>query len=166
MKRAIILLFMIFVSTSVFSQNLNFSSSFKRGQIGGDSDYMYRGVGIILGEPSGITGIVYLSRTYAIDGAVSWDLREKGFLHVHGDLLFHDFDKFSVDKGEMAFYYGLGGFVHLSDKGRVGIRIPMGIKYFFEDSPFSIFFEAAPNLKLLPDIDVLVNLFVGIRYLF
>ena len=76
MKRAITVFIMVISTISVFSQNLSFSSSLNRGQIGGDTDDMYRGVGIILGEPSGITGIVYLSRTYAIDGAVSWDLRE------------------------------------------------------------------------------------------
>ena len=166
MKRALVLICVVFITSNVFSQDLNFSSSFYRGQIGGDLDDMYRGVGIILGEPSGITGIVYLSRTYAIDGAVSWDLREGGYLHIHGDMLFHDYDKFSVDEGDLTFYYGLGAFAHLSDKGRVGIRIPVGIKYFFEDSPFSVFCETAPNLKLIPDIDVLVDLFVGIRYLF
>lgn len=158
--------FFILLSTIVYSQSLQFGMANTDGSVGGDSDYLYRGAGVIIGEPTGLTGIVYLSRQWAIDGAVSWNLKEGGFLHILGDLILHDYDKFYVDKGDMALYYGFGGFAHLGDESRIGIRIPVGVKYFFEDSPFAVFGEIAPNLKLMPDIDFLVDVYVGVRYLF
>ena len=158
--------FFVLIYTIAYSQSIQFGIANTHGLVGDDSDYLYRGAGVIIGEPTGLTGIVYLSRHWAIDGAVSWNLREGGFLHIHGDLIVHDYDKFYIDKGDMALYFGFGGFSHLGDESRIGIRVPIGVKYLFEDSPFTVFGEIAPNLKLLPDIDVLVDVFVGVRYLF
>jgi len=67
------------------------------------------GLGVIVGEPTGISGKLWLSGKTAIDGAVAWSFDKNAKLQVHGDFLIHKFDLIIVDKGRLPLYYGIGG---------------------------------------------------------
>jgi len=166
MLRKFLVLMVLSIFVDVYSQNYETFFSLKYKEIGADTDYRYRGAGIIVGEPTGLTGTIYLSKHIAIDGVVSWNLREGGFLHLHTDCLLHDFDKFYVEQGELCWYWGAGIFLHLSEESGVGARLPLGVKYFFEDAPFSVFGEVSPNLRVIPGIKVTADIMGGVRYLF
>ena len=43
------------------------------------------GIGIIVGEPTGICGKLWLSGRTAIDGAAAWSFNKNGNLHLHAD---------------------------------------------------------------------------------
>lgn len=126
------------------------------------------GLGIIVGEPTGIGGKLYLSKRNAIDGAVAWSLEHDNDLHIHGDYLYHDYTLIEVDSGELPVYFGIGGRIRLreNDDDRVGIRFPVGLDYIFSNAPFDIFLEIVPIMDLAPDTDFDLNGALGARFFF
>ena len=124
------------------------------------------GLGIILGEPTGISFKNWVSGRGAIDFAVAWSFGNEDAIHVHADCLHHNFRLFKVEKGDLVFYYGIGGRVKAEKKSRVGVRIPVGVSYLFERDPLEIFFELGPILDLSPRTEFFVTGGIGIRYYF
>ena len=126
------------------------------------------GVGVLVGEPSGFSLKTWFSPKTAFDLAVAWSFEDEGALNVHGDYLIHHFGVFSVRKGALPFYYGLGGRVRNHPQGdpNVGIRIPVGVEYLFAKEPFDLFLEVVPIVDLTPESDLDVNASVGARYFF
>ena len=119
-------------------------------------------LGVILGEPTGVSIQVWRSGTTAIDGALAWSFGRHDHVHAHADYLKHD--QLSVDRGSLTFYYGIGARAILADDARFGARIPVGLHYVLPDSRFSLFFEVAPVLDLIPATDLDVNGGIGVRY--
>jgi hypothetical protein len=122
------------------------------------------GLGIIVGEPTGVSLKTWTGNRTALDFAVAWSFGRHDALHLHVDYLFHNFSLFDVDKGDLVLYYGIGGRVKAEKKARVGVRIPIGISYFFEKDPIEIFFELGPILDLAPGTDFYMTGGIGIRY--
>jgi hypothetical protein len=122
---------------------------------------------LVLGEPTGVSGKLWLSRTTAMDGAVAWSTARDDELHLQGDFVWHDFGLLGVDRGALPLYYGIGGRVRLNrGSDRLGVRFPIGLAYIFEGSRFDVFMEAAPTLDLVPRTDVEAAAGVGVRYYF
>ena len=127
------------------------------------------GLGIIIGEPTGISGKLFLSNNSAVDGAVAWSFGPYSAMHIHDDYL-HHMDLFNSDI--VPFYVGIGGrikFKNSDDKNsdsRIGVRIPVGIAIQPRNAPIDIFIEIAPILDLTPDTDFTLNGALGLRYYF
>lgn len=124
------------------------------------------GLGIILGEPTGVSAKLWLTDRTAIDAAAAWSFSNDAAFHLHADYLFHNFDLISVEKGKLPVYFGIGGRVKFEDDSKVGVRIPVGLAYIFDGAPMDIFFEVVPILDLAPDTDFTANGAIGIRYFF
>ena len=124
------------------------------------------GLGVILGEPSGISFKSWLGKWTAWDAGIAWSIDGEDALHLHGDYLLHDFGLFEVDEGKLGLYYGIGGRLRIEDNSRLGVRIPVGLEYMFEGAPVDIFFELVPLLDLAPDTEFLMNGGIGARYFF
>ena len=124
------------------------------------------GLGIILGEPTGISGKLWTGKSTAIDGAIAWSSGKNSALHLHADYLLHNFNLFKVEKGKLPLYYGIGGRVNLQNDTSVGVRIPVGINYIFANAPFDIFLEIVPLLDLVPNTEFRLNAGLGVRYFF
>jgi len=124
------------------------------------------GVGIIAGEPTGLSLKYKLSQNNAIDAAAAWSFLKEAAFHVHADYLFHDYSLINVTKGRLPFYYGIGARLKLSEKSRVGVRIPLGLAYEFANSPVDIFLEVVPLLDLAPSTELNLNGAVGVRFYF
>lgn len=127
------------------------------------------GLGIILGEPTGICGKLWTGGNSAVDGAVAWSTDNNASLHLHADYLVHSFSAGRVEKGRLPFYYGIGGRMKFAENNNddfIGVRIPVGIEYLLENAPVDIFFEIVPILDLAPDTDFDLNAAVGARYFF
>ena len=124
------------------------------------------GLGIIVGEPTGLSLKMWTGSNSAFDAAAAWSFSGDGQLHLHADYLRHSFDIFDVNKGKLPLYYGLGAKVVLKNETVIGARVPVGLAYIFEDSPLDIFFEVVPGLDLTPSTDFAINGGVGIRYYF
>ena len=124
------------------------------------------GVGVIVGEPTGVTGKLWMTDRTAVDVAAAWSFSDESALHLHADYLFHNFDLIDVEKGRMPIYFGIGGRVKFENDSRVGVRIPVGIAYLMEDAPIDFFFELVPLLDLVPDTDFKFNAALGARFFF
>jgi hypothetical protein len=124
------------------------------------------GLGIILGEPTGLSAKLWTGKTTAFDAGAAWSFVSGGFFQVHGDLLFHNFDLFPVETGKMALYYGFGGRVKLADQTIVSVRVPIGISYQFEKTAIELFLEVVPMLDIIPATEVGIGGGAGFRYYF
>lgn len=124
------------------------------------------GLGIILGEPTGVIFKYWTSRTTAFDVAGSWSFVGENSFHLHADYLYHNFELFKVDKGKLPVYYGIGARLSLQDQTRFGVRIPVGLSYMFDRAPFDVFLEIGPVLDLVPATEFNILGFIGFRYYF
>ena len=126
------------------------------------------GLGIIVGEPTGISLKYRLSERNAIDGAVAWSLSGDSDLHLHGDYLYHWYDLITVKKGRLPLYAGVGARLVFRENhdDLVGLRIPVGLAYLFAGAPFDAFVELVPVLDLAPDTDFDFEAAIGGRFWF
>ncbi len=154
-KTALIIIFLAAVAGFASAQT---------GRAGGST-----GLGIIFGEPTGVSFKYWTGRTVAIDAAAAWSFVNGGSFQAHADILFHSFDIFKVEKGRMALYYGFGGRIKTetdTEDAHVSFRVPVGISYEFERAPFEIFIEIVPMLDLAPKTEGDIGGGLGFRYYF
>jgi hypothetical protein len=123
------------------------------------------GIGVILGEPTGLSAKSWITSKTAVDVAVAWALHDPS-LHIHADFLVHQFNLVTVSEGQLPLYFGLGARVKLADETMFGARIPIGMDYLFDSAPLDIFFEVVPILNLVPSTAFDLNAAIGIRYFF
>jgi hypothetical protein len=128
------------------------------------------GIGIIAGEPSGVSMKYWLDDTTAIDAALAISLSDHNPFQFHADYLIHSSSsaiRTAEVKGKMPWYYGVGGRISTHhDETQLGIRIPLGITYLFSDVPMDLFAEIAPVLDVTPDLNLDLSGAIGLRYYF
>lgn len=163
MKRSILLFFpavllVLFLISSFSVQNVE-------AQNRSGSNF---GLGVMLGEPTGITPKVWTSDNTAFAAGVAWSFSGRNSLHMHLDYQIHNFNLIQVERGAMSFYYGIGGrFLIREDRDdKLGIRLPLGLNYLFANDPVELFMEVAPVLDLAPSTDFSANGGIGVRYYF
>lgn len=118
-------------------------------------------LGIILGEPTGISAKFWQSDRTAISGAAAWSFGRHESVHLHADYTIHNW--LDVEEGSMALYYGLGARTVLANNSRLGARIPVGLQYILPSTRLGLFFEVAPTFDLIPETKFGVNGGLGIR---
>lgn len=108
----------------------------------------------------------YLNRGYsAYAGAIAWSIFDLSAFHLHLDYLWHQFNLFRVEEGELNLFYGLGArFKVTRHDERLGIRFPAGLDYLIPETEFDVFLEIVPVLDLTPEIKPVMNAAIGIRY--
>lgn len=136
------------------------------------------GIGIIAGEPTGVTLKKWQDSRVAIDMAAAWSFSENDSFQFHMDYLVHDYTIFRSAgvKGKLPLYYGIGGRIKLKDNDNnrnrnnddtlVGVRVPIGVAYLLPQDPFEFFGEIVPTLDVAPDTDLDINAALGFRYYF
>lgn len=147
------------------------STMVKQGYDGyNDNNYVgHFGAGITLGEPIGGSVKYWFNDSIAVDGALGWSSHDHADVYLHSDLLWHDFHLFPVSSGRLPIYFG-GGVLARFRSGnygnQVGIRVPVGVSYMFDNIPVDIFAEVAPALDVSPFVRGEITGGVGIRYWF
>ena len=129
------------------------------------------GIGIMMGEPSGLSGKYWLSKQNAIDGGLGWSFTENGSVHLHMDYLYHNYDLLKGTEGKAPLYFGIGGRFKFKNNEKsadnsIGVRVPVGLAYQFSEVPFDVFAEIVPLLDLSPDTRFTFNGAIGVRYYF
>ena len=130
------------------------------------------GVGIIAGEPTGVSFKLWTSQTTAFDAGAAWSFVGGGFFQIHGDFLLHNFNIFRVDTGKMSLFYGVGARLKFGEdtiganETTLSLRVPVGLAYEFEKTPIEIFLEIVPMLDLVPATEISIAGGVGFRYYF
>ena len=125
-------------------------------------------MGIILGEPTGISVKSWTGSTTAFQGAVAWSFSSSGALHIYADYIFHDFHILEIEgAGKLPVYYGIGAKVKFkTEDTRLGVRVPLGIGYLLQNAPVDFFLEVVPILNLTPSTSFTINAATGARYFF
>jgi hypothetical protein len=133
------------------------------------------GVGIILGEPTGITAKLYLKDDQAIQAAVGSAFIGGG-LQLHADYVFHPYILQTRPSFVLPVYFGPG--VRLIDytNGRdgssfaLGARLVGGLLFDFKDVPLDAFIEVAGVLEYEfrtgAGAAIKLNAGAGVRYYF
>jgi len=124
------------------------------------------GLGVIVGEPTGISVKAWMGRGGAICAAAGWSLTETEYINFHGDYIFHNFSLINVEKGSLPVYYGVGIRIKTKGETKFGVRIPVGIDYLLDNAPLDIFFEIVPVLDLTPETKFRFSAGLGIRFFF
>jgi len=122
----------------------------------------------VAGEPTGLSLKLWTSGDKAVDAGIAWSFEGNNNLNIHADYLIHRFSLIKVNKGSLPLYFGIGGRVRFNENrdDDLGIRIPVGLDYLFENSPFDVFFEIVPILDLYPSTDLELSAAIGARFFF
>jgi hypothetical protein len=133
------------------------------------------GIGLILGEPTGISAKLYLDDDQALQAAVGFALIGGG-VHVHVDYVFHPYILQSRDSFVLPVYIGPGVRVIDYANGRdesylaFGLRAVGGLLFDFREIPLDAFVEIAGVFEFgLGDdggFGLALNAAAGARYYF
>lgn len=132
------------------------------------------GVGIILGEPTGISAKLYLKDDQALQGALGFAFYGGG-IHVHADYVFHPLILQDKESFVLPFYVGPGVRVIDYRSGRehdylaIGLRGVAGLLFDFKEIPLDAFIEVGGVLEFGfsgHGADIALNLGAGARYYF
>jgi hypothetical protein len=126
------------------------------------------GLGVILGEPTGLSAKYWLDNATALDFGLAYSfIQSTNVLSIHCDYIYHNY---GLVKSELRLpvYYGFGARLgsRSDDKGTLGARGVIGIAYLDRQNPFDIFAEIAPVFDLFPKTALHIELAIGARYFF
>lgn len=136
------------------------------------------GLGVILGEPSGLTGKYWLSVANAVDLHLSFDFSDEAFALLSNYLFHFDLARVSSRSVELPVYVGIGGklLVDADDKSgraddrdddvRLGVRVPLGISVLLTQAPLEFFGEVGLGISVLPRTSPDLDGGIGVRYYF
>jgi hypothetical protein len=136
-----------------------------RGQSKGFEANKTFGLGLELGEPTGLTGKYFLSPSGALDFGVGWIYQHYYYgdgLNLYADYLWHPTSLVSAEAFELPFYVGVGlrfwSFDYCDRNpnpdicyrgSSLGVRIPLGIAFDFNNVPLDIFFQLVPVIDFV-----------------
>ncbi|RMH62798.1 MAG: hypothetical protein D6677_08995 [Calditrichaeota bacterium] len=121
-------------------------------------------VGVITGEPVGLSMSREVDGNGAYDFALGWDLSDGGFVHMHGDRVWYY--RLILDKNQaLPVYAGAGVRLRLGRKAGISARAPLGTRYVFRPHPFEAFLEIVPTLTLVPATALDLKWALGVRYI-
>lgn len=151
MKKIIFLVFILFISLNIIdAQTRNF------------------GLGIMLGDPSGLNGKYYLNSINAIEvglGVGVFGIENSFAMHV--DYLYHNYDLIKATE-KFPVFYGFGVRIRSKEDAEfgLGVRGVVGIQWVSQSMNMDIFLHVAPVFKLLPATKFGVDGSIGARYYF
>ena len=122
------------------------------------------GVGVMVGDPIGITAKYWFNDTRAIDMGMGFSPD----LKIYGDYLWHSWNAFpQPSQGKLGADIGLGTrLVFAHDDTHLGLRMVAGLTYWIPNKPIEIFAEVAPVLEVSPQTTTDLDGGVGVRFYF
>ncbi len=141
------------------------------------------GLGIVIGEPTGLSAKLWLDQKHALDFGLSFSFND--YFLIFSDYLFHfpgAFGRSSAFVTELTPYVGIGGVLAFANDRRLdrdrhffgrerdtlglGVRVPLGIEWIPSKAPLGVFLELVPGIALAPATDAFFEGGLGIRYYF
>ncbi len=136
------------------------------------------GLGIILGEPTGLSAKLWMSKDNAFDFGLGVSLGgdrikykgnydNSGRVHFHMDYLWHAFNAIRSTE-RFPLYYGFGGRFNTGGgyDGSFGVRGVFGIAWFPHSAPIDVFLELVPVFQVTPLTGLGIDAGLGVRYFF
>ena len=136
------------------------------------------GLGVILGEPTGISAKLWVSPVNALDFGLGWSVggdrinyngRYDGGsrVHFHMDYLWHWFDAIHSSE-RFPLYTGIGGRINTGAgyDASAAVRGVFGIAWLPNQVPIDVFLELVPSLQVVPSTGFGIDAGLGARYFF
>lgn len=119
-------------------------------------------LGVIVGEPTGLSAKFWTGGSTAIDFAAAWS-SGGDTIHFHSNYLVHMWLN-----NRSSFYVGLGGRVLLKDSSEFAARVPLGLQINLVRGRLGLFMELAPMLDIIPETGsgIDINGALGLRFRF
>lgn len=127
------------------------------------------GIGVSLGNPTGLNGKYWLNEGRAVDGgfAISPGLGTSASLSIHSDHLWHKENAFYLnDVHPLDLAFGIGGRMEFGDDIEVGARLPVGLVHKFTEKSADMFAEVAPIFDFMGKTGMELHLLFGARVYF
>ena len=133
------------------------------------------GLGLVLGNPTGLSANYRFGADRSVDGALAWNFGRYSGFEIHSDYLWH---RKNIIRGKFAFdlHYGIGGRlvsrgdrdrdINNNDRTYLGPRIPVGIGTNFNQAALEVFGEVALVMNLIPGTSADLDFGVGARIYF
>jgi hypothetical protein len=136
------------------------------------------GLGIILGEPTGLSAKLWVSPINALDFGLGWSVGGDRIdyngaydggsrVHFHMDYLWHWFDAIRSSE-RFPLYAGFGGRINSGAgyKSSVAARGVFGILWLPHQVPIDVFLELVPSLQIVPGTGFGIDAGLGARFFF
>jgi hypothetical protein len=137
------------------------------------------GLGVILGEPTGLSAKLWTSPTTAFDFGLGWSVGGDRIskydgsydggsrVHFHMDYLWHSFDAITSTE-RFPLYYGIGGRINTGAgyNSSAAVRGVIGIAWLPRGTPVDVFIEVVPSLQLTSSTGFAIDAGLGARYFF
>jgi hypothetical protein len=138
------------------------------------------GLGVILGEPTGISAKYWTSGSNALAFGLGWSYERAVWVwpngryhytdprfHFHADYLWHSFGAIRSSE-RFPLYYGVGARMATGgvEAGSLGVRGVVGIAWLPRSTHLDVFLELAPTLLLVPSTDLSAGAGFGARVFF
>ena len=136
------------------------------------------GMGLILGEPTGVSAKLWTSKQNAFDFGLGvslggdrikykGDYDRTGRVHFHMDYLWHAFNAIHSSE-RFPLYYGIGGRINTGGgyDPSLAVRGVFGIAWLPHNTPIDVFLELVPSLQLTPSTGFGIDAGIGARYFF
>lgn len=130
------------------------------------------GLGIILGDPTGLSGKMKLNESHSVDAALAYSSGKHSGTQIHADYLWDRARTWATDQGPLHMYYGLGGrlisYEDKDDKSQIslGPRGSLGLNFNINNPNIELFGELAAILELTPSITADIDAGLGARIRF
>jgi len=112
------------------------------------------GIGIFLGQPTGVTFEMDLASSSWVDFKAAWNLAgPKGGYSIllQGNYEYAFPGMFAIEKELFTPFVGGGAVVDINDTNvNFGVRVPAGVAYRFRNIPLELFLEAGLDVYLFP----------------
>jgi len=130
------------------------------------------GLGVMVGEPTGLSAKLWTSQTTALDFGLGWSAFDNRnysgtLVHFHMDYLWHSFNAINSTE-QFPIYYGIGGRFNgqTGYDGSFAVRGVLGIAWLPRSTPIDIFLELVPSFELTPASGFALDASIGARYFF
>jgi hypothetical protein len=124
------------------------------------------GLGLIVGQPTGVTGAFELSDHTAIDAAVGLSIFDGRRFYLHVEFLYYLPTLINESSFDLNAYLGIGGWFVAAGDAVLGARAPFGLSLDFDSAPVQIFAELSLLLAVAPGVDGSIRGAAGFRYYF
>jgi len=130
------------------------------------------GLGVILGDPSGLSGKMKLDGAHSLDGALAYSSGKHSGMQFHATYLWDRARSWGTTQGPLDMYYGLGGrlisYNDNKDKSQISIgpRGSLGLCFNINNPNIEFFGELAMVLEVTPSISADLDAGVGARIRF
>lgn len=126
------------------------------------------GAGIMIGSPTGITGKLLRSGKPPIDAGLSFG----NDFEFYSTYLFPQKKRLHLESLKLKWYWGLGAKLENVDKKNdddkiyIGPRASAGINHYYKKYSLESFADIAGNVFIIPDSELDLDLYIGVRYFF